>query len=306
MAVDIYQSLWQEFAVESGEHLDRLEPLLIAIESGPPEGGVGGDLVATLFRGMHSIKGMAAALTLKGMERVSHHAEHLLGEVRDGRCVLDAAMAGLLLEAVDELKRLRELSVRDRADRPASEAVMARLEAARGSLEGVKTKKKSSGPEFGGAGFGAAVAAAKAAAGGEEQPVHSDHAALRGYVEAIRPHLPVLAKMVGRELEETPARASVRLALEAVREGARALDFPQVARTVDSLSALIPLEGSLDYYAREQAIDALAILRREIASLEAGTGADGGGKGLDEALTAALSLDFNARRRSLLDVLNRF
>ena len=31
MAVDIYQSLWQEFAVESGEHLDRLEPLLVAI-----------------------------------------------------------------------------------------------------------------------------------------------------------------------------------------------------------------------------------------------------------------------------------
>ena len=239
MAVDIYQSLWQEFAVESGEHLDRLEPLLVAIEAEPPAGGVDAGLVATLFRGMHSIKGMAAALTLRGMERVSHHAEHLLGQVRAGRCALDAAMAGLLLEAVDELKRLRELSVRDRADSPASEAVMARLEAARGSLEGVKEK----GPpertaEFGGPGFGAAVAAARAAAGGGgaggvdgagggARPVHPDHAALRGYVEAMRPHLPALAKMVGGELEETPVRASVRLALEAVREGARALDFPR-------------------------------------------------------------------------------
>ena len=254
---------------------------------------------------MHSIKGMAAALTLKGMERVSHHAEHLLGQVRDGRCALDAAMAGLLLESVDELKRLRELAVRDRADSPASDAVMARLETARGALEGVKDKGRA---EFGGAGFGAAARAALArtAAGGEAQPVHPDHAALRGYVEAMRPHLPVLALMVGGELEETRVRASVRLALEAVREGARALEFPQVGRTAEALSALIPLEGCLDYYAREQAIDALAALRREVATLEAATGIDGGGKGLDEALNAALSLDFNARRRALLEVLGRY
>lgn len=319
MPVDIYQSLWQEFAVESGEHLDRLEPLLVAIES-DSAANAGVDPVATLFRGMHSIKGMAAALTLKGMERVSHHAEHLLGQVRDGRCALDAAMAGLLLESVDELRRLRDLAVRGRADSPASEAVMARLEAARGALEGVKDKGGAGlggkaaggkgGLEFGGAGFDAAVAAARAAAAGvaegEAGPVHPDHVALRGYVEAMRPHLPALAWMVGRELEETPVRASVRLALEAVREGARALDFPQVGRTAEALSALIPLEGCLDYYAREQAIDALAILRREVATLEAATGSDGGGKGLDEALNEALALDFNARRRALLDVLGRY
>ena len=320
MPIDIYQSLWQEFAVESGEHLDRLEPLLVSIEAGPAAGGaqesLKADQVATLFRGMHSIKGMAAALTLKGMERVSHHAEHLLGQVRDGRCALDAAMAGLLLEAVDELRRLRELAVRDHADSPASDAVMARLEAARGSLEGLKAKPAKSGDmEFGGPGFGAAVAAARAAAvsavaapgSGQETapPVHPDHAALRRYVETLRPHLPALAAMVGGELEDTATRATVRLALEAVREGAKALDFPQVARTAEALAALIPLEGCLDYYAREQAIDALAALRREVATLEAATGVDGGGDGLDEALNGALSLDFNARRRALLDVLAR-
>ncbi|MEI7607504.1 MAG: ATP-binding protein [Rhodospirillaceae bacterium] len=303
MAVDIYQSLWQEFAIESGEHLDRLEPLLVAIEADPPLGGVSKEQIATLFRGMHSIKGMAAALTLKGMERVSHHAEHLLGQVRDGRCALDAAMAGLLLLAVDELKRLRELSVRDRADSPASEAVMARLEAARGSLEGVNIR--GGGDKAGDLGFGAAVAAARAVADDRERPVHPDRAALCRYVEAIRPHLPQLARMAGAELEEAPVRASVRLALESVREGARTLDFPQVARTADALAALIPSEGRLDYFAREQAIDALAVLRREVATLEAATGVDGGGKDLDEALNVALSLDFNARRRALLEVLSR-
>ena len=296
MAVDIYQSLWQEFAVESGEHLERLEPLLIAIEAEPPAGGVGREQLGTLFRGMHSIKGMAAALTLKGMERVSHHAEHLLGQVRDGHCVLDRPLAGLLLEAVDELKRLRALSVRDHADSPASEAVMGRLQAARRSLEGGKD---------GGTGFGAAVAEAQAAAGGPS-PLHPDQAALAAYVEAMRPHLPALAGLVGNDLERAPVRAAVRMALEAVHDGADALEFPEMARTAGALSALIPFEGCLDYYAREQAIDALALLRREVATLEAATGADGGGKGLDEALSAALALDFNARRRALVEVLGRF
>ncbi|MEI6558376.1 MAG: ATP-binding protein [Rhodospirillaceae bacterium] len=298
MAVDIYQSLWQEFALESGEHLDRLEPMLVAIEADPPAGGVDTSLVATLFRGMHSIKGMAAALSLRGMERVSHHAEHLLGQVRDGRCALDAPMAGLLLEAVDELKRLRTLSVRDRADVPASDAVMARLETARGRLEGLK-ERVSVEPGLA-SGIEAALTVARAA-----RPVHPDHAALRRYVESVRPHLPELARMVGGVLEDPATRASVRRALETVREGARALDFPQVARTAEALAALIPAEGCLDYYAREQAIDGLAALRREMATLEAATGIDGGGKGLDEALNMALALDFSARRRALLEVLSR-
>lgn len=302
MPVDIYQSLWAEFAVESAEHLERVEPLLVAIEAAGAPDPATAETVATLFRGVHSVKGMAAALALRGMERVAHHAEHLLGEVRDGRCALDGPMAGMLLQALDELKRLRELSLESHADSPASESVMARLEAARGALEGAPKREEVLD-------FAAALAAAQGAAAIVDEgppPLHPDRALLNEFMTAVRPRLPDLALLVGPDLEASPTRQAVRRALEEVRAGAERLEFTQVVRTAELLTALIPFEGCLDYYAREQAIDALADLRREIATIEAATGGDGGGDGLDQALTRLLSLDFTARRRALLDLLGRF
>ena len=98
MPVDIYQSLWQEFVVESGEHLDRLEPLLVAIESEAPGDGGSADRVGILFRGMHSIKGMAAALTLKGMEHVKRSLENTVAQqslkLESGLILLAIAVSG--------------------------------------------------------------------------------------------------------------------------------------------------------------------------------------------------------------------
>ncbi|MEI8393616.1 MAG: ATP-binding protein [Rhodospirillaceae bacterium] len=305
MPVDLMQSLWQEFAVESGEHLDRIEPMLVGIEAEATP--VSADVVDTLFRSVHSIKGMAAALALRGMEQVSHHAEHLLGQARDERCTLDPPMAGMLLEALDELKRLRELSLTDRTDAAASEAVIKRLEQARSALELTAAPVADS--------LGAEVAAALAAVAALPDrnrndngvpPLHPDHVGLENFVSALRPEVPRLVSVIGPELEEIPIRTAARNTLALIRAGAEHLGFSQMARTAELLTGLIPFEGALDYYAREQAIDALADLRREIATLESATGSDGGGKALDEALNTALRIDFSARRRALADVLARY
>src|SRR5712671_3085067 len=76
---DFVQTLWQEFAAESDEHLAVLEPLLVRLGSAEGEAGD----VARLFRGFHSLKGLARAMALYGMEAVAHRAENLLGLVRD-------------------------------------------------------------------------------------------------------------------------------------------------------------------------------------------------------------------------------
>ena len=301
MPVDTYQGLWHEFAVESGEHLERIEPLLVAAEAAADRAADAGT-VATLFRGMHSIKGMAAALALRGMERVAHHAEHLLGQVRDGRCRLDPPLVGVLLEALDELKRLRVVAVTGQADAPVTAAVMARLEGTRGALEGLSDRGGGGAP--GGTGRPGTGKAAEPA--DEPPPLHSDREALAGYVSALRPELPHLAQLVGPGLETPSVRATIRHALQVVRSGAEVLAFTQVVRTAAALAALIPAEGNLGYEAREQAIDGLAHLRREVATLELATGGDGGGQALDDALNGALALDYTARRRALLDLLGRF
>jgi Chemotaxis protein histidine kinase and related kinases len=68
---EFVQTLWQEFAAESDEHLAVLEPLLVRL--GSVEGEAGD--VARLFRGFHSLKGLARAMALYGMEAVAHRAE---------------------------------------------------------------------------------------------------------------------------------------------------------------------------------------------------------------------------------------
>ena len=109
---EFVQTLWQEFAAESDEHLAVLEPLLVRLGSAEGEAGD----VARLFRGFHSLKGLARAMALYGMEAVAHRAENLLGLVRDSGVAMTEPMLDGLLEAVDSLKGLRDAAVESRAD----------------------------------------------------------------------------------------------------------------------------------------------------------------------------------------------
>jgi two-component system chemotaxis sensor kinase CheA len=94
------ESLWQEFAAESEEHLDAIERALTA-------GGTDRPTVDRLFRAFHSIKGMSDALGAKGMKALAHRAEDLLGLARNGRVLVTGTVADTLLAAVDVLRRQR-------------------------------------------------------------------------------------------------------------------------------------------------------------------------------------------------------
>lgn len=67
------------FIEESLEGLQRVEELLLAAESGAPSK----DLVDTLFRDFHTIKGTAGFLGLAQIGRLAHASEDLLGLLRD-------------------------------------------------------------------------------------------------------------------------------------------------------------------------------------------------------------------------------
>jgi two-component system, chemotaxis family, sensor kinase CheA len=122
---EFVQTLWQEFAAESDEHLAVLEPLLVRLGSAEGEAGD----VARLFRGFHSLKGLARAMALYGMEAVAHRAENLLGLVRDSGVAMSEPMLDGLLEAVDSLKGLRDAAVESRADATAPAALLQKLDA---------------------------------------------------------------------------------------------------------------------------------------------------------------------------------
>jgi two-component system chemotaxis sensor kinase CheA len=94
------EELVQAFLEESRENLDQMDRDLVELESRPADP----DLLARVFRAVHTIKGTSGFLGLVGLEKLSHAGEDVLGELRSGRLVLDAAITTTLLRLVDEIR----------------------------------------------------------------------------------------------------------------------------------------------------------------------------------------------------------
>ncbi len=119
----------QEFLVETNENLDQLDQDLVALESDPHSR----DLLGSVFRTIHTVKGTTGFLGFARLESISHAAENLLSELRDGRLELDRARTDALLEVVDAIRGLLESIERSGAedDRDLS-ALVATLERLQG------------------------------------------------------------------------------------------------------------------------------------------------------------------------------
>ncbi|MGD0811618.1 MAG: Hpt domain-containing protein, partial [Acidimicrobiales bacterium] len=76
----------QEFLVESLENLDELDNDLVRLEKDPASR----ELLSSVFRAVHTIKGTTGFLGFHRLEQVAHQAENLLSKLRDGALQLDA------------------------------------------------------------------------------------------------------------------------------------------------------------------------------------------------------------------------
>ena len=85
-----------EFLIECQENLSRMDLELLELEkSTDPE------LVKSIFRVMHTIKGSAGFLGLSKLEKLTHAAENLLSKIRDGSLQPTALITSALLAAID-------------------------------------------------------------------------------------------------------------------------------------------------------------------------------------------------------------
>ena len=95
------------FATEAEGRLDTLVDELLELE----RGGANPELVASLFREAHTIKGGAAVVGMPHVARVAHALEDLLEEVRRERRGVDAALIDAVLAGVDAIRSLIPLAV---------------------------------------------------------------------------------------------------------------------------------------------------------------------------------------------------
>src|SRR5579863_1736426 len=92
----------KDFLIESRENLDRLDQELVSLESDPTSK----DLLASIFRTIHTIKGSCGFLGFARLEKVAHAGENLLSKLRDGTLSLNAEMTSGLLAMVDAVRRM--------------------------------------------------------------------------------------------------------------------------------------------------------------------------------------------------------
>ncbi len=94
------QDIIREFLIESNESLARLDQEMVELEKRPKDP----QLLASIFRTIHTIKGTCGFLGFSSLEAVSHVAENILSQLRDGKRDLTPELVTLILEAVDVVK----------------------------------------------------------------------------------------------------------------------------------------------------------------------------------------------------------
>ncbi len=109
---DLDQEIINEFLVESQENLDQLDRDLVSLEQSPGSR----DLLASIFRTIHTIKGTSGFLAFHRLEKLTHAGENLLSRLRDGAVAITPRRADALLHMVDLVRLMLANIERDGTD----------------------------------------------------------------------------------------------------------------------------------------------------------------------------------------------
>jgi two-component system chemotaxis sensor kinase CheA len=96
------QETIREFLVESDENLSQLDQDLVKLEKHPTDAA----LLGSIFRTIHTIKGTCGFLAFTTLESITHKAESVLSQLRDGKRELTPELVSLILETVDATRKV--------------------------------------------------------------------------------------------------------------------------------------------------------------------------------------------------------
>ena len=102
----------KDFLVETAEHIDAAGDQLVQLERDPSDV----EMISSIFRLVHTIKGTCGFLGLARLARVAHAAENMIGRLRDG-APASAEAVTLILSAVDRIKTIL-VAIESRGEEP--------------------------------------------------------------------------------------------------------------------------------------------------------------------------------------------
>ncbi|MGI9132858.1 MAG: chemotaxis protein CheA [Rhodoferax sp.] len=100
------------FISEAAEQIEAIETLLLELEEQPDNR----ELLDSLFRCAHTVKGSAGIFGLHRVVEFTHHVETLLDQMREGHIALSPHISTLLLHCNDQIKYLVDTAAQSDAD----------------------------------------------------------------------------------------------------------------------------------------------------------------------------------------------
>ena len=120
------EKLLHDFLAEAGELLAQVDNMLVELE----KDSTNRELLNSIFRGFHTIKGGAGFLSATKLVALCHRTENLFDQLRKGTVVLSAELMDVILAATAEVRAMFNLLEHETMP-PAAEAyLLAALEAA--------------------------------------------------------------------------------------------------------------------------------------------------------------------------------
>lgn len=102
MSFDADDEILQDFLIEAGEIIETLNEELVELELRPNDT----DLLNSVFRSFHTIKGGAGFLALNPLVELCHRAEDVFNLLRNGELQVDAAIMDVMLPVLDSLNEM--------------------------------------------------------------------------------------------------------------------------------------------------------------------------------------------------------
>ena len=94
--------LINDFLVETKESIEILDNQLVTLEQDPNNK----DLLGSIFRIMHTIKGTCGFLGLPKLESVAHAGENIMDKIRNNQIPASSANVSAIIEAIDKIKSI--------------------------------------------------------------------------------------------------------------------------------------------------------------------------------------------------------
>jgi len=91
------EEILQDFLVEASELTEQLDEQLTELAENPSDT----DLLNSIFRGFHTIKGGAGFLDVKPLIEVCHRAENIFDKIRNGEMVYNDSTSDVIMRAFD-------------------------------------------------------------------------------------------------------------------------------------------------------------------------------------------------------------